>query len=134
LNIKSNICLINLFYIICIPHRDRRKRKYLNSQDFSTASSKLLPNASGNLNSAQQIIYIYGPRQWKTQDDNNLKEKARDDYLTTSNMGAHKLHLRKLPWNKARKTCIQEGGEFLTILFDDEYHRNALLCFFYHFL
>jgi len=94
----------------------------------------LLPNANGNLNSAQQIIYIYGPRQWKTQNDNNLREKAGDDYLITPSMSAHKLHVRKLTWNKARRICIQEGGEFLTtILFDDENHRNALP-HFYHFL
>lgn len=50
------------------------------------------------------------------QDSNNLIEKAGSDYLITSGMGAHKLHIRKLPWNKARRICIQEGGEFLIMI------------------
>lgn len=88
-------------------------------QDFPIAPSNLLPNANGYLTPGQQIIYIYGPRQWKMQNGNNLIEKAGSDYLITPGMGAHKLHTRKLPWNHARRICIQEGGEFLTaILFD----------------
>lgn len=47
------------------------------------------------------------------QNTGNLIEKAGNDYLITPGIGAHKLHLRKLPWYKARKICIQEGGEFL---------------------
>ncbi|XP_011699775.1 PREDICTED: hemolymph lipopolysaccharide-binding protein isoform X1 [Wasmannia auropunctata] len=85
------------------------------------ASGKLLPNANGNngnnenLTPAQQIIYIYGPRQWKIQESNNFIEKAGNDYLMTPGMGAHKLHVRKLPWNKARRICIQEGGHLAII-------------------
>lgn len=53
------------------------------------------------------------------QNDNNLLGKAGSDYLITPGLGAHKLHVRKLPWNKARRICIQEGGKFLiAILFD----------------
>ncbi|TGZ48335.1 Hemolymph lipopolysaccharide-binding protein [Temnothorax longispinosus] len=80
-----------------------------------TAASKLLPNANGNLSPAQQIIYIFGPRQWKMQNGINLIEKAGSDYLITPGMGAHKLHVRKLPWNKARRICIQEGGHLAVI-------------------
>ncbi|XP_072748004.1 hemolymph lipopolysaccharide-binding protein-like [Anoplolepis gracilipes] len=72
-----------------------------------------LSGLNGNLTPAQQIIYIYGPNQWKTQ--NNLIEKAGNDYLITPGMGAHKLHLRKVLWNKARKICIQEGGHLAVI-------------------
>lgn len=77
--------------------------------DTFTSSGKLLPGLNGNLNPAQQIIYIYGPNQWKMQ--NNLIEKAGNDYLITPGIGAHKLHIRNLPWNKARRICIQEGGK-----------------------
>lgn len=63
---------------------------------------------------AQQIIYIYGPQQWKMQNNVNLIEKTSNDYLITPGIGAHKLHTRNLSWYKARKICIQEGGEFLT--------------------
>ncbi|XP_018302025.1 hemolymph lipopolysaccharide-binding protein [Mycetomoellerius zeteki] len=79
-------------------------------------SGKLLPNANGNLSPAQQIIYIYGPRQeWKMQDGTNLIEKAGSDYLITPGIGAHKLHVRKLTWNKARRICIEEGGHLAII-------------------
>ncbi|XP_018404189.1 PREDICTED: hemolymph lipopolysaccharide-binding protein-like [Cyphomyrmex costatus] len=78
-------------------------------------SGKLLPNANGNLSPAQQIIYIYGPHQWKMQNGNNLIEKLGNDYLITSGIGAHKLHVRKLPWNKARRICIEEGGHLAII-------------------
>ncbi|XP_011172832.1 hemolymph lipopolysaccharide-binding protein isoform X2 [Solenopsis invicta] len=71
-------------------------------------------NMNGNLTPAQQIIYIYGPRQWKMQ-DSNLINKAGNDYLITPGMGAHKLHVRKLPWYKARRICIQEGGHLAII-------------------
>lgn len=103
------------------------------SQDFPTASGKLLPNANGNLSPAQQIIYIYGPRQeWKMQDGTNLIEKAGSDYLITPGIGAHKLHVRKLTWNKARRICIEEGGEFLTvILFDDGSSKCSVFIIFY---
>ncbi|CAL1686626.1 unnamed protein product [Lasius platythorax] len=83
--------------------------------DTFTASSKLLPGMNGNLTPAQQIIYIYGPNQWKMQNGVNLVEKAGNDYLITPGMGAHKLHTRKLPWNKARRICIQEGGHLAVI-------------------
>jgi len=46
------------------------------------------------------------------QNTANLIEKVGSDYLMTPGMGAHKLHLRKLAWNRARKVCLQEGGEF----------------------
>lgn len=71
-----------------------------------------LNGINGNLTPAQQIIYIYGPQQWKLQNAMNLIEKAGSDYLITPGMSAHKLHVRKLPWNKARRICLQEGGEF----------------------
>jgi len=106
-----------------------------NSQDFPTASGKLLPNANGNLSPAQQIIYIYGPRQLKMQDGINLIEKAGSDYLMTPGIGAHKLHFRKLSWNKARRICIEEGGKFLTvILFDDSLSSSNCSVIFYHLL
>ncbi|KYM76836.1 Hemolymph lipopolysaccharide-binding protein, partial [Atta colombica] len=77
--------------------------------------SKLLPNANGNLSPAQQIIYIYGPRQLKMQDGINLIEKAGSDYFMTPGIGAHKLHFRKLSWNKARRICIEEGGHLAIV-------------------
>lgn len=54
------------------------------------------------------------------QNGNNLVDIAGNGYLITSGIGAHKLHIRKLPWYEARKICIREGGEFLiAIILDD---------------
>lgn len=83
--------------------------------DALPASGKLLSGMNGNLTPAQQIIYIYGPQQWKMQNAVNLIEKAGNDYLITPGMGAHKLHIRKLSWTKARRICIQEGGHLAII-------------------
>nr|XP_012231493.1 PREDICTED: hemolymph lipopolysaccharide-binding protein-like [Linepithema humile] len=80
---------------------------------INTASGKLL-GINGNL-TPQQIIYVYGPQQWKTQNGVNLIEKAENDFLITPGIGAHKFHNRKLPWYKARKICIQEGGHLAII-------------------
>lgn len=97
--------------------------------DTSTGSGKLLPGLNRNLTPAQQIIYIYGPNQWKTQNNVDLIEKAGSDYLITPGIAAHKLHIRKLTWNKARKACIQEGGKFLTrIVFNEVTHRMPCFC------
>ncbi|GAB1862247.1 Hemolymph lipopolysaccharide-binding protein-like isoform X2 [Camponotus japonicus] len=74
-----------------------------------------LSGLNGNLTPAQQIIYIYGPNQWKMQNNVNLIEKAGNDYLITPGIGAHKLHIGQLSWNKARKICIQEGGHLAII-------------------
>ncbi|XP_014482264.1 PREDICTED: hemolymph lipopolysaccharide-binding protein-like isoform X2 [Dinoponera quadriceps] len=63
----------------------------------------------------QQIIYINRPPQWRTHKAVNLLDKVGSDYLVTPGIGAHKLHIRKLPWNRARRTCIQEGGHLAII-------------------
>jgi len=76
---------------------------------------KSLPNANENLTPARQIIYIYGPNQWKMPGSNNIVAKPGSDYLFTPGMSAHKLHVRKLSWNKARRTCIEEGGHLAII-------------------
>ena len=39
--------------------------------------------------------------------------------MVTSNIGAHKLHKRKLTWDKARKSCLEEGAQ-LAILNSNE--------------
>lgn len=78
---------------------------------------------------AQQIIYVYGLTQWKVQNSVNLLEKVGNDYLITPGIGAHKLHTRKSSWNKARKICIQEGGEFLTrIVFNEGIYQMLQFC------
>ncbi|XP_014472640.1 PREDICTED: hemolymph lipopolysaccharide-binding protein-like [Dinoponera quadriceps] len=63
----------------------------------------------------QQIIYINTPQQWKAHNSVNLIDKAGSDYLITPGIGAHKLYIRKLPWNRARRICVQEGGHLAII-------------------
>ncbi|EZA52778.1 Hemolymph lipopolysaccharide-binding protein [Ooceraea biroi] len=69
-------------------------------------------NGHYNYHVGQQIIYVYGQQQFKRLfTANNLEEKSvGGDYLITSGIGAHKLHLRRLCWNKARQVCVHEGG------------------------
>lgn len=90
----------------------KRSISFCETVNIFTAPGKLLSGLNGNLTPAQQIIYIYGPNQWKMQNNVNLIEKAGSGYLITPGIGAHKLHIRQLSWNKARRICIQEGGEF----------------------
>ncbi|EZA55159.1 hypothetical protein DMN91_000044 [Ooceraea biroi] len=75
---------------------------------------KPLNGVNGNLPSPQKIIYVYG-LQWNMQNAVNLIEKGRNDYLVTPGMSAHKLHVRKVTWNKARRVCLQEGGHLAVI-------------------
>ncbi|KAL6262439.1 hypothetical protein P5V15_007524 [Pogonomyrmex californicus] len=84
-------------------------------ENADTVITGLTGKTNENLNPVQRIIYIYEPRQWKMQDTNNLIEKIGNDYLITPGVGAHKLHVRKLSWNKARRSCIQEGGRLAII-------------------
>ncbi|XP_019887929.1 hemolymph lipopolysaccharide-binding protein-like [Ooceraea biroi] len=74
-------------------------------------------NGHYNYHVGQQIIYVYGQQQFKRLfTANNLEEKSvGGDYLITSGIGAHKLHLRRLCWNKARQVCVHEGGQLAVI-------------------
>ncbi|XP_011341209.1 uncharacterized protein LOC105281594 isoform X2 [Ooceraea biroi] len=80
-------------------------------------------NGHNNYHVGQLIFYVYGEQQLKRLlPDNNLNIKPdnkhteklkKNDYLITPGIGAHKLHSRKVTWNKARQACIQEGDESL---------------------
>lgn len=74
----------------------------------------------------QLIFYIYGQQQLKPlpAPNNNISNNSDDgsnnthieklnklNYLITPGIGAHKLHPRRVGWNKARRACIQEGGK-----------------------
>ena len=41
--------------------------------------------------------------------------EVRDDYVVVQGMGAYKLHKRLIPWNQARKICMEEGGQLAVI-------------------
>ncbi|XP_011341208.1 hemolymph lipopolysaccharide-binding protein-like isoform X1 [Ooceraea biroi] len=82
-------------------------------------------NGHNNYHVGQLIFYVYGEQQLKRLlPDNNLNIKPdnkhteklkKNDYLITPGIGAHKLHSRKVTWNKARQACIQEGGHLAII-------------------
>lgn len=65
-------------------------------------------NGHNNYHVGQQIFYIYNEQPLKQLP--NSKERM-DSYIVTPGKSAHKLHPRKLAWNKARQACIQEGGK-----------------------
>lgn len=80
----------------------------------------------------QQIIYTCNEQEIKRllsnsgrdNDNNNESDNKKNNsnldksvillsrgYRITPGIGAHKLHLNKKSWNKARQTCIDEGGK-----------------------
>lgn len=83
----------------------------LPSEDVSKGST-ITMNGNTNYHVGQQIFYMYGEQMFKKLfADNKRAGILENDYLVTTGMGAHKIHGRKLTWNKARKACIEEGGK-----------------------
>lgn len=72
--------------------------------------------ASNNfhINGTQLTFNIYGPYGKLIESVNKTKmnetREIRDDYNITPGLGAHKLHMTKITWNKARTVCAIEGG------------------------
>lgn len=75
-------------------------------------------NGHNNYHVGQQVFYIYNEQQFKRPLPNN-KEKL-EGYVVTPGLSAHKLHPRKLTWNRARQACIQEGGHLAIINSESE--------------
>lgn len=70
-------------------------------------------NMNGNYNyqAAQQVFFISGAPQSVTKGMKNcVTYLERDDYTIRPGIGVHKLHKRKVNWNKARKSCMDEGA------------------------
>ncbi|KAG7209861.1 hypothetical protein KM043_011463 [Ampulex compressa] len=83
--------------------------------DGSGKPAAVSVNGQSSYQAAQQFFYINGLQHWKLQTENKMSNLAGNDYLITPGIGAHKLHVRKVSWNRARKTCIQEGGHMVII-------------------
>ncbi|XP_072753637.1 hemolymph lipopolysaccharide-binding protein-like [Anoplolepis gracilipes] len=75
-------------------------------------------NGHNNYHVGQQIFYIYNEQQFKRSLPSS--NERSDGYIVTPGISAHKLHPRKLTWNKARQACIQEGGHLAIINSDSE--------------
>lgn len=69
----------------------------------------IVMNGHNNYHVGQQVFYIYNEQQLKELLPSS-KERL-NGYTVTPGINAHKLHPRKLTWNKARQACIQEGGK-----------------------
>ncbi|XP_033338706.2 hemolymph lipopolysaccharide-binding protein [Megalopta genalis] len=100
----------------------------LNRTSPNQGSSQAI-NMNGNYNyqAAQQVFFITGA----SLGSNSLSNKGpngcvtfleRDDYVLKPGIGAYKLHRRKIRWNHARKSCVDEGGN-LAILNNAEEER-----------
>ncbi|XP_014480342.1 PREDICTED: hemolymph lipopolysaccharide-binding protein-like [Dinoponera quadriceps] len=73
-------------------------------------------NGNSNYHAGQQIFYVYDEQQFrKLYSDSTHTEIVEKGYLVTPNIGAHKLHPRKITWNNARRACIDEGGHLAII-------------------
>lgn len=84
-------------------------------------------NGNTNYHVGQQIFYVYGEQYFRRLfGDNKRAVRPENDYLITEGIGAHKLHRRKITWNKARKLCIEEGGKenHLRNTADSDYRRH----------
>nr|XP_031826783.1 hemolymph lipopolysaccharide-binding protein-like [Nomia melanderi] len=96
-------------------------------RDRSIFNESLLPaagnqppivNLNGNHNyqAAQQVFFISSsPNQWQKKFRTCVTQMVRDDYVITPDKGFHKLHMRKMTWNRARKSCLEEGGQLAVI-------------------
>lgn len=70
-------------------------------------------NMNGNYNyqAAQQVFFISGAPQSVTKGMKNcVTYLERDDYTIRPGIGVHKMHKRKVNWNRARKSCMDEGA------------------------
>lgn len=76
-------------------------------------------NGHNNYHVGQQIFYIYDEQPLKQLPNN---KEILDGYVVTPGISAHKLHPRKLTWNKARQACVQEGGKKNTAI------KRSLMC------
>jgi len=75
-------------------------------------------NGHNNHYVGQQIFYIYNEQPLKQLPNKEIL----DGYVVTPEISAHKLHPRKLTWNKARQACVQEGGKKNTAI------KRSLMC------
>ncbi|XP_011341206.1 hemolymph lipopolysaccharide-binding protein-like [Ooceraea biroi] len=64
-------------------------------------------NGHNNYIVGQQIFYLYDTQRLEGLLPNNT-EKVKDGYV-------HKFYLLKTTWNKARQTCVKEGGHLAII-------------------
>lgn len=101
---------------------DPLKSLILNNQNCSETEELnkrhvIVMNGHNNYHVGQQIFYIYNEEPLKQLPNN--KERL-DGYVVTHGISAHKLHPRKLTWNKARQACVQEGGHLAIINSESE--------------
>ena len=73
-------------------------------------------NGHFNYHAGQQVFFVNGPPDMLRKGTKGcMSYLQRDDYVVTVGMGAHKLHKRRMKWNQARKSCMDEGGQLAII-------------------
>ncbi|XP_014487787.1 PREDICTED: hemolymph lipopolysaccharide-binding protein-like [Dinoponera quadriceps] len=115
-----------LEYAVGYPSRSKQVKDLqslvdtnLNCSAITEEMSKKLTvtmNGNSNYHVGQQIFYVYDEQQFRQLfSDSTHTEIVEKGYLVTPNIGAHKLHPRKITWNNARRACIDEGGHLAII-------------------
>ena len=94
--------------------------KTVNSRETraTTDSVPSIVNMNGHFNyhAGQQVFFVNGPPDMLHKGTKGcMSYLQRDDYVVTVGIGAHKLHKRKMKWNQARKSCMDEGGLLVII-------------------
>lgn len=68
-------------------------------------------NGNNNYQATQQVFFISGaPQKVSKGMKDCVTYLERDDYTVRPGIGVHKLHKRRVFWNKARKSCMEEGA------------------------
>lgn len=79
-----------------------------------------------NYQATQQVFFISGAPQTVSKGMKNcVTYLDREDYTVRPGVGVHKIHKRKISWNRARKSCMEEGAS-LAIL-NSALEENTLL-------
>ncbi|XP_011862802.1 PREDICTED: hemolymph lipopolysaccharide-binding protein-like [Vollenhovia emeryi] len=90
------------------PASSLYSNKQTSTEEPSTKSVTM--NGHANYNVGQQIFYIYDSQFFR-----RLLFDKDDSLVSPGTTDTHRLHSYKLTWNKARQTCIQQGGHLAVI-------------------
>ncbi|XP_043283192.1 hemolymph lipopolysaccharide-binding protein-like [Venturia canescens] len=91
-----------------------------NGEGSSETLSPSFPGGQYNFHAANIIFNVHGrpSEKFSVELTNGLSQVAngtRSDYRVIPGIGALKVHARHLPWSKARRTCVEEGGHLAVI-------------------
>ncbi|XP_054001320.1 hemolymph lipopolysaccharide-binding protein-like [Hylaeus anthracinus] len=106
--------------VVDVLEPSQRQKRQANG---TRSDSPSVVNMNGHFNyqATQQIFFINGmPQKHRKGLKSCVSYVERDDYVITVGVGVHKFHRRRLMWNQARKSCLNEGGQLAVLNSDRE--------------